>query len=287
MPSTISLGARRGARLAVAALLTAALALAGQPAASSARSGGDDIGTGYMGAGSEAARERTATTAQPLALPAGPRGIDVSHWQGTINWASVRNAGIQFAWIKATEAHSWRDPQFDRNYTRAYQRGVIRGAYHFARPDVSGGRVQANFFVNNGGAWSRDNRTLPGVLDIEANPSNPDRPCYRMSPSQLRSWILGFYNRYKERTGRDVVIYTSRSFWNRCTDNWGGMANRSPLWVAHWTSASRPTLPSGFTVWTTWQYTSTGSVAGISGNVDRNVFNGSRTRLLALANNTR
>ncbi|MFC7219028.1 GH25 family lysozyme [Streptomyces polyrhachis] len=214
----------------------------------------------------------------------GVQGIDVSHWQGAINWNSVRGSGIQFAWTKATEGTSYKDSRFSANYSGAYYAGVIRGAYHFARPNSSSGATQANFFASNGGAWSRDNLTLPGVLDIENNPSGA--MCYGLSQTSMRSWILDFYNTYKARTTRDVVIYTSPSWWNTCTGGWSGMATRSPLWVAHWTSNHTPTKPTGFTAWTVWQYTSSGSVPGVAGNVDRDKFNGDRSRLLALANNT-
>ncbi|WP_342670471.1 GH25 family lysozyme [Haloglycomyces albus] len=216
----------------------------------------------------------------------GVQGVDVSHWQGSINWSAVRNDGIEFAYIKATEGTSYTDPQFNSNYPNAYYAGVVRGAYHFARPNYSAGSTQANFFASNGGAWSADDRTLPGVLDIENNPSGA--MCYGLSASQMRSWITDFYNTYKARTGRDVVIYTTASWWNTCTNYWSGMASKSPLWVAHWTSSENPSLPAGWnnTFWTFWQYTNSGSVSGISGNVDRNKFNGSRSRLIALANNT-
>nr|WP_100449137.1 lysozyme [Glycomyces xiaoerkulensis] len=227
----------------------------------------------------------TVAVASPAQAQSRVPGIDVSHWQGSINWSSVRSDGIQWAYIKATEGTSYKDPRFNTNYPAAYYADVIRGAYHFARPNASSGSAQANYFASNGGAWSADDRTLPGVLDIEHNPSGS--MCYGLSATQMRSWILGFYNTYKSRTGRDVVIYTTASWWNTCTGSWTGMASRSPLWIAHW-GVSSPTLPAGWrnTTWTFWQYTSTGSVSGISGNVDRNYFNGSRSRLLALANDT-
>ncbi|MFG3551522.1 GH25 family lysozyme [Streptomyces sp. NPDC047725] len=243
-------------------------------------------GQAYMGVGAKihgkAAAE--APSMGTMAATDGVQGIDVSHWQGSINWTSVRNSGIQFAWMKATEGTSYKDSSFNTNYPAAYYAGVIRGAYHFARPDLSSGATQANYFVNNGGGWSRDNMTLPGVLDIEHNPYGA--MCYGMSTTQMRTWINDFYNTYKSRTGRDVVIYTTASWWNTCTGYWNGMYDKSPLWVAHWTTASSPTIPSGFPYWTVWQYTSTGSVSGVSGSVDRNKFNGTRDRLVALANNT-
>jgi len=230
----------------------------------------------------------TAAVVTVIAAPAAEAacctpGVDVSHWQGSINWTSVRNAGIQWAYIKATEGTSYKDPQFNTNYPAAYYAGVIRGAYHFARPNVSSGATQADYFANNGGAWSADNRTLPGALDIEYNPYGS--MCYGLSQSSMRSWLASFLSRYKYRTGRYAVIYTTYNWWSTCTGNYSGFAGNHPLWIARW-STSAGTLPAGWSFWTMWQYTSTGSVSGISGNVDRNHFNGDRSRLLALANNT-
>ncbi|WP_328864277.1 GH25 family lysozyme [Streptomyces sp. NBC_00304] len=245
------------------------------------------LGKGYMGVGyvqdskdfKPDTRQLGLKATPDANLLANPVGMDVSSYQGSINWTSVRGAGIEFAWMKATEGTTYKDPTFSTNYLGAYNAGVIRGAYHYGRPDVSGGAAQANFFADNGGAWSRDNLTLPGVLDIEGT-------CYGKTPAAMQSWILDFYNTYKARTGRDVVIYTSPSWWSSCTGGWTGMSARSPLWVAHWTSAGSPSIPTGFPFWTVWQYSSTGSVSGISGNVDRDRFSGDRSRLLALANNT-
>ncbi|RKN43973.1 GH25 family lysozyme [Streptomyces hoynatensis] len=276
---------------ALAALLvtTPTAASAAEPAGNPAPARVGDLrpGQAFMGAGTmihEGAAAADDAMVIPLDSSGGVQGIDVSHWQGAINWTSVRNAGIQFAWMKATEGTSYKDSSFNSNYVGAYNAGVIRGAYHFALPNASSGATQANYFASNGGAWSRDNLTLPGVLDIESNPYGAT--CYGLSQTAMRSWITDFYNTYKSRTSRDIVIYTSPSWWNTCTGSWSGMAAKSPLWVAHWTSAGSPTLPGGFSVWTVWQYTSSGSVSGVSGGVDRDKFNGSRDRLLALANNT-
>ena len=208
---------------------------------------------------------------------ANPEGIDVSHYQGAINWSSVKGAGIGFAWIKATEGTSYIDPKFGANYTGAYNAKVIRGAYHFAS-SFGNGAAQANYFAAHGGAWSADNLTLPGALDLEAS-------CSGVSQATVRTFISDFYNTYKSKTGRDVVLYTTASWWSTCTGNWTGMGAKSPLWVAHW-GVSKPSIPSGFPTWTAWQFSDKGSVSGISGAVDRDHFNGSQDRLLALANNT-
>ncbi|MEW1693277.1 GH25 family lysozyme [Streptomyces sp. NPDC091265] len=253
------------------------------PASNDIPVGGGFMGAGYLADGDSfkadtrrvvPGAEGSAST-QAAQLP----GIDVSHYQGSINWASVKSAGIQFAYIKATESTTYKDPNFSANYLHAYNAKVIRGAYHFARPNLSTGASQANYFASNGGAWSRDNLTLPGMLDLEGG-------CYGKTASAMQSWILDFYNTYKARTGRDVVIYTSPSWWSSCTGGWGGMSARSPLFVAHWTSASSPSIPAGFPYWTFWQYSDSGSVSGISGAVDRDRFSGDASRLLALANNT-
>jgi len=222
----------------------------------------------------------SAAPAQAVTTP----GIDVSHHQGAINWTSVRGAGIQFAYIKATEGVSYRDPRFNTNYTAAYHAGVIRGAYHFALPDRSSGAAQANFLASNGGAWSADGRTLPAALDLEYNPYGST--CYGLSHDDMRVWIFDFIWTYAVRANRYAVIYTNLDWWTRCTGNWTGPWNNHPLWVARW-SSSPGTLPGNAPFYTFWQYTSTGRVSGIAGNVDRNYFNGSTARLVALANNTR
>jgi GH25 family lysozyme M1 (1,4-beta-N-acetylmuramidase) len=216
----------------------------------------------------------TATPAQAATTP----GIDVSHYQGAINWTSVRNAGIQWAYIKATEGTTFRDSRFNTNYPAAHGAGVIRGAYHFARPAASSGAAQANYFASNGGAWSADNLTLPGALDLEAG-------CHGLSQGAMVAWVRDFLNTYRARTGRHAVIYTTTSWWTTCTGNYSGFGSTSPLWIARWASAPGA-LPAGWGFYTMWQYSSTGSVPGISGAVDRDWFNGARDRLLALANNT-
>jgi GH25 family lysozyme M1 (1,4-beta-N-acetylmuramidase) len=281
-------------KMMVAGVLGATMALAATMSAGTASArtlpSGSDIplGGGYMGVGYTQDSKAFAADSRQLGLGSSgavtpnatyPAGIDVSHYQGTINWTSVKSAGIQFAYIKATESTTYKDPTFNANYLNAYNAKVIRGAYHFARPDLSSGASQATYFASQGGAWSADNLTLPGMLDLEGG-------CYGKSASSMQSWVQDFYTTYKSRTGRDVVIYTSPSWWNSCTGGWGGMSARSPLNVAHWTTASSPTIPSGFPFWTFWQYSDSGSVSGISGAVDRDRFSGTSARLLALANNT-
>lgn len=214
------------------------------------------------------------------------RGIDVSHWQGSINWSKVRTSGVQFAYIKATEGVSFRDKRFNDNYRGATKAKVIRGAYHFARPGTSTAKRQADYFVNRGGGWSADNRTLPGMLDIEVNPKKGANPCYGLSKTAMVRWIRDFVNQYHKRTGRWAVIYTNRNFWTTCTGSSSAFRKNHPLMVARFGVDKPGTIP-GWGTHTIWQYTETGRVRGITGDVDLDSFNGSRSRLLALANNTR
>ena len=204
------------------------------------------------------------------------KGLDVSHWQGTINWTNVYNNGARFAYIKATEGTSYTDPNFSANYTNSYYAGLIRGSYHFARPGISGGATQADCFANHGGAWSKDGKTLPGTLDIEYNPYGAT--CYGLSHSAMVNWIASFNNEYHSRTTRWPVIYTTTDWWTTCTGNYGGFATNNPLWIARY-STSVGTLPAGWSYQTIWQYADSGTFPG-----DQDYFNGDITRVQALAN---
>ncbi|KZS88998.1 glycoside hydrolase family 25 protein [Sistotremastrum niveocremeum HHB9708] len=209
--------------------------------------------------------------------PSGPAGIDVSSYQTGINWATVKANGISFAYIKATEGTTYTSPQFSSQYTGAYNQGIIRGAYHFAHPDSSTGAAQANYFLAHGGGWSADGLTLPGALDIEANPSGAT--CYGLSTSAMVSWISSFSSTYHSATGRYPVIYTTASWWNQCTGSSTAFAANSPLWVAHYTTASTPgALPAGWSYETFWQYADSGPNPG-----DADVFNGSASGLKKIA----
>ncbi|HEX2247108.1 MAG TPA: GH25 family lysozyme, partial [Arthrobacter sp.] len=112
----------------------------------------------------------------------GIQGMDVSGWQPSVNWQTEWNLGARFAYVKATEATSYKNPSFGSQYSGSYKVGMIRGAYHFAIPNVTSGKVQADYFVNNGGGWAGDGRTLPPLLDIEINPyPELGNTCYNMS----------------------------------------------------------------------------------------------------------
>jgi lysozyme len=198
-------------------------------------------------------------------------GIDVSGWQGNVDWAAQWNAGKRFAYVKATENLNYRNPYFAQQYNGSFNIGMIRGAYHFATPNTSSGAAQADYFVNNGGGWSGDGKTLPGALDMEYNPYGAT--CYGLSPAGMTSWILSFSDRYHARTGRYPAIYTSTSWWSQCVS--GDFSSTNPLWVARY-SSSVGALPYAWGFYTFWQYSSS--------PIDQNQFNGAYDRLQVLAN---
>ncbi|MEU2730933.1 lysozyme [Streptomyces griseoviridis] len=218
-------------------------------------------GSAYMGVG-VMAHEGSSGSPEPLSpatRASQTEGVDVSSHQREVAWPTLWSAGTRWAYTKATEGTSYRNPYYDQHYDGAHGVGMVRGAYHFATPDSSGGSAQADYFIDHGGGWTGDGHTLPGALDIEYNPYGDT--CYGKSNSSMVSWIGDFLGRYKERTGRDAVIYTSTNWWNQCTGGHRGFGATNPLWVARYAS-SVGTLPAGWSSYAMWQYTSTGPTVG-------------------------
>jgi GH25 family lysozyme M1 (1,4-beta-N-acetylmuramidase) len=128
-----------------------------------------------------------AVAATPADAATVTKGLDVSSFQGSVNFTAQWNAGARFAYVKATEGTYYTNPSLAQQYNGSYNVGMIRGSYHFARPDTTTGATQANYFVAHGGGWSKDGKTLPGALDIEYNPYGAE--CYGLSHSAMRSWV--------------------------------------------------------------------------------------------------
>jgi GH25 family lysozyme M1 (1,4-beta-N-acetylmuramidase) len=211
----------------------------------------------------------------PAAAAVQVRGLDVSSHQTAVSWADARSGGAQFAYIKATEGITITNTRFVSQYNGAYRVGLIRGAYHFARPNRSSGAAQARYFVAHGGRWSHDGRTLPGALDLEPNPHG--LTCYGLSRSAVVAWIADFARTYHALTSRWPVIYTSRNWWSACTGGYTGFAAYDALWVARY-AASPGLLPAGWSSYAFWQYATHGTFPG-----DQDTFNGSSAMLRALA----
>ncbi|MFD8276892.1 lysozyme [Streptomyces flaveolus] len=259
-----------GVALATPSLL---LALCAVPASADASGDTPVRGTAYMGRGVLAHEGEQGRPADTRATQT--EGVDVSSHQGNVAWSTLWSSGVRWAYVKATEGTSYRNPYYAQQYDGSYDVGMIRGAYHFATPDTAGGAAQADYFVDHGGAWSKDGKTLPGVLDIEYNPYGAT--CYGRTASQMVGWIKDFLDRYKARTGRHAAIYTSTNWWQQCTGNYSGFGSTTPLWIARYAS-SVGELPAGWDTYTMWQYTSTGPTVG-----DHDRFNGALDRVKALA----
>lgn len=233
----------------------------------------DWLGSTIASHDAAAARDTASPQASTPQLP----GIDISGYQGNVNWAAVA-PNIDFVYIKATEGTYYTNPYFAEQYNGSYQHGLIRGSYHFAIPNNSSGSAQADYFIAHGGGWSADGKTLPGALDIEYNPYGAT--CYGLSASSMVNWIWNFVNEYAAREHAYPVIYSTTNWWQSCTGNYSGFAAYDPLWIANYSASGGGPLPAGWGYYTFWQYASSGSQPG-----DQDVFNGAYSRLQALATN--
>ena len=241
------------ARFAVFALLGLSLARCS--------AGVDDEPIGYVG-GSGAPR--------PHDFPI--QGIDVSKYQGDVDWSRVADSGVKFAWIKATEGADHIDPKFGQNWVESRAAGVPRGAYHFVywcRP------WQEEI------AWYERNvpveaDALPPVLDVEATPGS--RTCKRvLYREDVLPEIANMLAELERHYGKRPVIYTSVDFYRTILRP--HEFSDYPIWVR--STKYSPPVEYGDRKWQFWQYQSDGSVPGIRGKVDRNAFFGDTKQWLA------
>ncbi|MFI5149253.1 MAG: GH25 family lysozyme [Bacteroidia bacterium] len=200
-------------------------------------------------------------------------GVDVSHYDGVINWPQVKAMPKLFAWAKSTEGTTYTDAEYASNYTNGTAAGVAMGAYHFAHPETNGAVAEANFFLSVAGPNIKV-CNLPPALDLEDPPSGPSLVS-SMTSAALTTWVQDWMTTVKNSTGITPVLYTSGSI----ASYLGSSVNVYPLWIAD-PDGSSSAPPANIGVWTNWafkQYSWTGAVNGITGNVDLNVFNGTMT----------
>ena len=200
-------------------------------------------------------------------------GIDVSKYQGDIDWVRVRDSGVAFAFIKATEGGDHTDDRFADNWAAARAAGVARGAYHyyyFCRPALE----QAAWFMNH---VPRDPAALPPVLDLEW--THKSRTCrFRPDAATVRSETEIFLNALHKRYGKRPVIYTTVDFYR---DNELWRLDGYPFWLR--SVAGHPSEVYPGQRWHFWQYSGTGVVEGIDGPTDLNVFAGSFGQMVSWA----
>ena len=193
-------------------------------------------------------------------------GVDVSRYQGEVDWPVAAASGVSFAFIKATEGAEIADPMFDANWARTAQAGIPRGAYHFVywcRP----WQEEMAWFEQN---VPVDPDALPPVLDVEATPES--RTCKRtLTPETAIPEMQLMLQEMERHYGKRPVIYTTVDFYEAILA--GGALTEYPIWVR--STKHRPHVRYGSRKWHFWQYQSDGAVPGIVGKVDRNVFHGS------------
>ena len=185
-------------------------------------------------------------------------GIDVSNWQGNINFAEVANSGIQVVYIKATQGTNYVSPTFEQSYKNAKANGLKIGFYHYvsARSEEEA-RQEAQFFASKIAGKEVDCRL---AMDFEEFGN--------LSNNEINAIGLDFIRRLEELTQKPVVIYsntyTARTIWNEEIANY-------PLWVAEY-GVSSPQDNGKWSTYIGWQYTDMGEIAGINGYVDRDKF---------------
>jgi len=202
-----------------------------------------------------------------------PLGIDVSHHQGNIDWSLVYNAGKVFAFVKATEGYTYNDPMFVTNMENGTQAGVWMGAYHFARPDNNSATDEAHHFVQIAGNYIGPGY-LPPVLDLEDPPGTDLQTLY--TSHELTQWVRTWLETVEQLTGVEPIIYTN----GRYTQYLETSLTTYKLWIAEPDGNTDP--PDNLNHWSDWafkQYSWTGNVPGISGDVDLDVFNGTMEEL--------
>ena len=243
-------------------------------------------------------RRALAAAAALLALTASPaaaarlQGIDVSRFDGAIDWERVADDGIRFAFVQASRGagddcavkprRCGRDGLWDANYEGAEAAGIPVGAYHRAFVTGRGratlrddAQAEAEVFIERVG------RLRPGdlrpALDFET-------PFADVKPEQLRLWVRVWLRRVKDALGVKPIIYTNTSSWAATGDTTEFALDGHALWVANW-HVRQPSVPAADWAgegWSVWQYASDGSVAGIQGRVDLDVLHGGRLRSLTV-----
>lgn len=196
------------------------------------------------------------------------KGIDVSHWQGEIDFEKVRAAGIEYAFIKSTEGGTWQDKRFLTNFHAAKSSGVKAGAYHYFRGASSTPAQQRDNIVTMLTEAQYDFFTDYFAIDVESHGNE------NVSPDRMADKLHELLNLLLQEdilAEKPPLIYTSPEYWNNAVAGMRHHFSDYPLWIAHW-YAEQPGLPLTWRQagksWTVWQYSSKGRVEGIEGDVD-------------------
>lgn len=205
--------------------------------------------------GASASDDGTTSSTNAAPAPSAPlHGIDVSHYQGRVDWAKVAAAGVVFAYAKATGGLTFVDPQFATNAAAAPAAGLHFGAYHFFLP-ADDPTEQAEHFLS---VAKPGTGTLPPVLDIEKTDGASD---------DLARKAVTWLEHVKEKTGCTPLVYASTAFYN---SHLGAALSDYPLYLADY--AKSPTVPRDAGTFVLWQHSQKGTVSGIAGHVDLDLY---------------
>lgn len=190
-------------------------------------------------------------------LVAGDRGPDVASYQGLPDWDRVAAHGCKFAFTKATESTTYTNPYFDENWTAIKAAGLIRGTYHFARPEDGPPEPQVDYFLSH---VHLDNEYDMLALDVETGHGD------------LYEWCLRWLNRCRSISGRKAYLYSGPYFMQSRNLCQRGLALAAAgLWLAAYIS-QRPDVPDGWREITFWQFTDKEVLPGVRGGVDCNIY---------------
>jgi GH25 family lysozyme M1 (1,4-beta-N-acetylmuramidase) len=212
-----------------------------------------------------------------------PPGIDVSRFQETIDWAQVRGAGIGFAFVQASRGSGLdcavrpescgADPYWAFNYATAKANGIRVGPYHRAfvgGSNLAEARADA---VAESDLFIASVRATGGLVRGDLRPAlDVETPFAGLTHKQLRTWVRVWVKRVRRALGPRPIIYTNATSWAATGNTREFARSKHALWVANW-NVRRPAVPAGNWArrgWSVWQWTSSGSVPGISGRVDMN-----------------
>ncbi|QCR31252.1 GH25 family lysozyme [Lysinibacillus sp. SGAir0095] len=186
-------------------------------------------------------------------------GIDVSRYQEDIDYEAVANAGMEIVIIKSSEGVDYTDPNFEVNYEGAKAAGLKVGFYHFlTATTVEQAREEANFFAS---IISGKEIDIKPVMDFEELDG--------LSVKEINAIALAFAEEIESLTGYPVMVYSNA---DNATNVFGESLTNYSLWLAQY-DGNEPSDEVIWDTWAGWQYTDTGSVEGINGDVDLNIFN--------------
>lgn len=188
------------------------------------------------------------------------QGVDVSHHQGAIDWGSLQSSRVRFAYIKASEGATFRDPRFLINWSQARQVGVIPGAYHYFTLCRPGAEQASNFLAVLSTAIGR---RLPPAIDLEYGGNCVNRP----TVSEFWAELDEFLEIVERQAGCRAVLYVTKEFHETYVV---ARAHDRRLWVRN--IYRQPPLPDP--TWHLWQFANRGRMPGVETYVDLNAFRG-------------